>query len=242
MGTDALRAPVGVVLAGGQSRRMGRDKALLRVQGGATLLDLAVTALRAAGVNEIAISVSTTQRGEALRAAVPAVAGLPIVVDATPNRGPLGGLHAALCAYPDRAVLLVACDMPRLDPAALRLLIAESPDADVVLPCVDGRDQPLHARYGAACRAAAARLLAQGQLAMRDLLAAPELCVTRLDDAALARAGIAAAAFANVNAPADMEILLEPSMGDVKPSDATSGMASPVIHGQPPNDAGAIRG
>ncbi len=194
---------------------MGRDKALLRLSDGTTLLEQAVAALRGAGVSEIAVSVSTAARGEALRTAVAAISGLPIVVDAVPDRGPLGGLHAALCAYPDRAALLVACDMPRLDPAALRLLLAESPDADVALPRVDGRDQPLHARYGPACRPVATRLLAQGRLAMRDLLAAPELRVTRLDDAALARAGIPAAAFANVNAPADLAALNEPAMSDV---------------------------
>lgn len=206
--TVTKAAPVvGVVLAGGQSRRMGRDKALLCLPDGRTLLEQTAAALGVAGVIEVALSVSTPERGDALRDAVPALAHLRLVVDSVPDCGPLGGLHAALRDFPESRILLVACDMPRLDPAALRWLVHESWDADAIVPVIDGRDQPLHALYGSACHAVAERLLREGRLAMRDLLAAPSLRVLRLDERALSGAGIAPAAFANVNTPDDLAAL-----------------------------------
>src|SRR5579875_2744787 len=132
-------APVGVVLAGGASRRMGRDKALLRHIDGATLLERAVAALREAGLAEVAVSVSSTSRADALRAAIPVLHSVPLVVDLVPNCGPLGGLHAALCAYPGRSVVLVACDMPHLDPTALRVLVTAGDGVDVAVPHAAGR-------------------------------------------------------------------------------------------------------
>ena len=199
--------PVGVVLAGGASRRLGQDKALLRIGAGATLLERTVATVQAAGLREVVLSVSTVERGRTLREAVPAVAGLRLVVDAEPGRGPLGALHAALSAFPHHHVLLVACDMPRLDVAALRALLEKPRDADAVVPRVAGWDQPLAALYGPACLPLTARLLEQGRLALRDLLAAPGLRVRFLDETRLARAGVSAAAFDNVNTPADLEAL-----------------------------------
>jgi len=199
--------PVGVVLAGGASERMGRDKALLRIGAGPTLLERTVATVRAAGLREVVLSVSTVERGRTLREAVPAVAGLRLLVDAEPGRGPLGALHAALSAVPHHRVLLVACDMPRLHVAALRAVLEEPRDADAVVPREAGRDQPLAALYGPACLPLTARLLEQGRLALRDLLAAPGLRVRFLDETCLARAGVPAAAFDNVNTPADLEAL-----------------------------------
>lgn len=189
---------------------MGRDKALLRLDGEMTLLERAIAALRAAGLEEVAVVVSTLGHARSLRAAAPGLRATPFLFDATPGRGPLGGLHAALRAYPGRDVLLVACDMPRLDPRALRLLTApHMAAADIVLPRPEGRDQPLHARYGPACLPVATRLLEEGQLVMRTLLTAPTLRVRVLDDAVLARHGVSTAGFANVNTPADLAALVD---------------------------------
>jgi molybdopterin-guanine dinucleotide biosynthesis protein A len=194
---------VGVVLAGGVSQRMGQDKALLRPDGTATLLERTIAQLHEAGLKEVAVVVSTPEHIRSLQAAMPKAGAVPFLVDAEPGHGPLGGLHAALTAYPERDVLLVACDMPHLDTRALRLLCA--PDAaDIVLPRLAGREQPLHARYGPACLPIAVRLLQQNRLAMRGLTTAPELRARVVDDAELARHGIPATAFTNVNTPADL--------------------------------------
>lgn len=193
--------PSGVILAGGVSRRMGRDKALLALPDGRTLLARTIATLRAAGLGEVALSVSTLQRGAALQTAEPVARGLRLVPDAQHGLGPLAGLQAALSAYPGSYLLLVAVDMPYLDDAALSAMIAEPCDADALVPHVAGWAQPLMARYGPACLPVAERLIAEGRLAMRDLLTAPELRVRYLDEAWLARVGSSPHAFANLNTP-----------------------------------------
>lgn len=212
-------AAVGIVLAGGASRRMGRDKAILNLLDGRTLLERTVAVLREAGLSEIALSVSTEQRGGALRDAVPAIFDLPLVVDAMPDRGPLGGLCAALHAFPRRYLLLVACDMPRLNACALRAIVAEPRDADALAPHAGRRAQPLHALYGPGCLPVAERLLAEGRLAIRNLLDAPGLRVRFLDEAWLARSGIDAACFTNVNTPDDAAALIGPAANTVRGDD-----------------------
>jgi len=207
---NAPLSAVGVVLAGGQSRRLGRDKALLRTAtptGDVTLIERTVATVRAAGVREVVLSASTQARADSLRDAVPSLAGLHVVLDEQPGSGPLGGLVAALRAFPRHGILLVACDMPRLTTSGLRLTLEAAPEADIVAPRDAGRDQPLHARYGPACLPVAARLLQEGRRAMRGLLTAPDLRVRILDEDDLAARGVCADAFVNVNTPADLAAL-----------------------------------
>lgn len=191
---------VGVVLAGGKSTRMGVDKALLHLprDDSPTLLDRAAATLREAGLAIIGLSVSDEARGRALRDAGVACADGPIVYDATPGRGPMGGLDAALTAYPGWGVLLVACDMPCLAPASLRAVLdrAQETGADVVTPLVAGQPEPLHAYYGPRCAPVVARLLASGCFKMSALADAPSLRTSRFD--------LAPASTLNLNTPDDL--------------------------------------
>jgi molybdenum cofactor guanylyltransferase len=97
----------GVVLAGGRSRRMGRDKALLEWQG-RTLLDHAIARFQDTGCARIIASGDRPEHGGLL--------------DTYPDSGPLGGLHAAALACPGCRLVAVAVDMPRLPAQWLRLL------------------------------------------------------------------------------------------------------------------------
>lgn len=205
------REPIGVVLAGGSSTRMGRDKALLSLPGGKTLLERGIDTLREAGLSRIVVSVSSAQRGHALRAALPVLAGRAIVVDCPPDSGPLAGLCAAMSAFPGYHVLLIACDMPHLEPDPLRAMLDEPRTVDALVPVASGQLQPLCAIYGPACLRVAGRLLATGRLSMRDLLASPELRVRYLDDAWLAAKKIPHTAFDNVNTPAEFAALGHPA-------------------------------
>jgi molybdenum cofactor guanylyltransferase len=104
---------VGVVLAGGRSRRMGRDKALLEWQG-LTLLDHAIARFKDAGCVRTIVSGDRPEHG-----------GLQ---DAYPDSGPLGGLHAAGRACQGCRLVVVAVDMPKLPALWLRMLAQhESP-------------------------------------------------------------------------------------------------------------------
>ncbi len=156
----------GVVLAGGDSRRMGRPKAWLPGADGRPLVELALDALRAAGAREVVVAARDDAAPFARLAPAPAV-----VLDRGQDLGPLAGLEAALRATTRAWVLVVACDMPHLDPALLRRIadaaLRARPGTLAVVPRVDGRAQPLHAAYhrgalplvGAALDARALRLM-----------------------------------------------------------------------------------
>jgi len=125
--------------AGGESRRMGQDKARLPFLG-QPLIQRVV-----ARVASIADEVLVTTN----RPADYAFLGLPLYPDLRPGRGALGGLYTALSFASQPMVGVVACDMPfasaRLLAFQLELLEAES--ADVVIPIVEGVYQPFHAVY-----------------------------------------------------------------------------------------------
>jgi molybdopterin-guanine dinucleotide biosynthesis protein A len=152
---------VGAVLAGGASRRIGRDKAALELNG-RPLLAWVVDALRVAF--EVVLVVGPSER-ETL------VPNVPIIPDAYPGQGPLGGIATALRHTGAGRIFVAACDMPFLSHALARYLAALAPEAAAVVPRSERGVEPLCACYGRACLPVAEALLASGELAMTDLLA-----------------------------------------------------------------------
>lgn len=136
-GGEAMRADaLGAILAGGRSRRMGTDKALVPV-GGIPMIERVAAAL-----GDVANEVVIVGRHDPL-------AGIPAVPDELPGpRGPLRGLVAALRHAADRPVLLVAVDHPLVRPATLRGLLGLF-DQDAVVPVEGGVRQVTCAAYPA---------------------------------------------------------------------------------------------
>jgi molybdopterin-guanine dinucleotide biosynthesis protein A len=184
---------VGFVVAGGRSRRMGRDKALLPWAGG-TLLDHAIGRLRAVGADVRLLS------GEEPRYLD---RGLPVHTDTTPGAGPLGGLLAALNAAAPRAVLLLAVDMPFVTPELLRSLQDALAGHDAAVPVIGAAAEPLCAAYGAACREPVLAALGRGERRMTDFW--PHVRVRTLAADDLARFGDPSRLFRNLNDPADYD-------------------------------------
>lgn len=135
--------PVGVVFCGGGSRRMGRDKALIEVEGRALAARVA-DALCAAGCERVL----------AVGGDAPALAalGLEPVGDRWPGEGPLGGLASALAAVlagsrpapegdPRVRTVVAPCDLVAPDPAAFTALLAALDDGDATVATVGGRPQ-----------------------------------------------------------------------------------------------------
>jgi len=116
----ATRVPAlyGLVLAGGRSTRMGRDKAALAYGDGPPQLERAM-ALVAPHVQRAYVSVRAEQRADPLRAR------FPQITDGHANLGPIAGILAAQARHPEAAWLVVACDLPLLDAPTLAHLLRE---------------------------------------------------------------------------------------------------------------------
>jgi molybdopterin-guanine dinucleotide biosynthesis protein A len=156
----------GLVLAGGRSSRMQRDKAALDYAGKPQLAR-AVELLRPR-VARCFVSIRGDQRHDPQRD------GYDSIVDLLPDLGPIGGIHAALRAHPDKAWLILACDLPFLDAATLEHLISRRSDAHVATTyrsSYDGLPEPLCAIFEPASLALIERWLEQGEQCPRTLLA-----------------------------------------------------------------------
>jgi molybdopterin-guanine dinucleotide biosynthesis protein A/molybdopterin converting factor small subunit len=117
MTAPANAAPIwGLILAGGSSTRMKRDKAALRYRG-KSQLDRAFE-LAGRHVSRVFVSVRPDQADD------PARAHRPLIIDSVAGEGPIVGIRSALAAHPQVAWLVLACDLPFLNDAALAQLLA----------------------------------------------------------------------------------------------------------------------
>jgi molybdopterin-guanine dinucleotide biosynthesis protein A len=171
---------VGAVLTGGASRRMGADKALLEVHG-VTLVRRVADALTAAGADRV-VAVGGDIGG--LRSE-----GLEAVPDQHPGEGPLGGILTALAATDADVVVVLACDLPAADPAAITAVVEALGQADVAAPWHDGRHELLHAAWHRRAERPLQAAFAAGERAPRRAVSGlTVVSVTGLDPAALADA------------------------------------------------------
>lgn len=158
-----LDGVTGVALAGGRASRMGRDKAALLIEG-QPMVTRVVERLRQALTSVIVIGPSN------LAALEP---GAPVIPDALPGLGPLGGLATSLDAIDTGWLFLVACDMPFIQPALIRHIVAlalATPEAEAVALRAPGGLEPLHAAYRRDITAQVAHELASTRPSMRGLL------------------------------------------------------------------------
>lgn len=127
----------GVLLTGGESRRMGRNKAFLEI-GGKLLIEKSLETLQ-----RVCSKVVISSRSEDLYKGY----GYQVIVDVIKGKGPLGGIYSVLQQTEYDHLFLAACDMPFLQEDAIRLLYREIKDFDALVPYIAGRMHPLHAFY-----------------------------------------------------------------------------------------------
>lgn len=200
----------GIVLAGGRSTRMGRDKAAIEIAGSSLLQR---TALRlAAAVDEVVVVGRSGQQLPALDVPVPVL----IVRDRYPNTGPLGGIATGMQASEAAAFVAVACDMPLLEGELVRRLVALREEADAVVPVgPDGRDQPLCAVYGRTCLPAIERCLHEGSFRVTSFYSRCRVRRVHVDDPL---------PFSNVNTPDDLA-----SIGELLGREAAAAADDPGV-------------
>jgi molybdenum cofactor guanylyltransferase len=151
-----VNAPYGLILAGGASKRMQRDKAALKYQG-RTQLERAFE-LASRHVDKVFVSLRADQTSDPVRAQ------RPMIVDVGAGEGPIAGIRSALAAHPEVAWLVLACDLPYLSDAVIAgLLRRRDPSAlaTAYKSAHDGLPEPLCAIW----EPAAAQVLAQYQAA-----------------------------------------------------------------------------
>ena len=183
-----------IVLAGGESTRLRTDKALLDF-GGTTLLEITIERLREVTADIVVAC------GQGKRSNWPDV-DAQMVLDSSEGRGPLAGLEAGLRQIANEAAVVVACDMPFLNPALLALLAGRLETHAAVVPMFDGRYHALHAVYSQRCLPFVEDLLLKGG-SMRDLLAAVDTrVVAEVEVRGVDPAGLSCF---NLNVPADLE-------------------------------------
>lgn len=155
----------GLILAGGQSRRMGSDKALLLHNGQSQLARIA--ALLECVVDRVYVSTRNEQRQESERRR------FPQIIDRYDNIGPVAGILTALEDYPHVDWLVVACDLPNIDEQTLRFLLdrrtAEQPFI-AFKSSQDGLPEPLCALYAAGNADIIRRFVDDGIVCPRQIL------------------------------------------------------------------------
>jgi molybdopterin-guanine dinucleotide biosynthesis protein A len=170
-GNDTQGDVSAAVLAGGKSVRMGTDKALVPLSpGGPAMLELVLGTLRAVASD---LFIVASERPAYSRF------GVPVVPDRFPGSGVLGGIATALHHARHDRCLVVACDMPLINPELLRILVDMISPADAVVPRTRARSrqgnnvtfQPLHAVYHRRCLPAIERALTDRRLSAIAFLA-----------------------------------------------------------------------
>ncbi len=129
------------IIAGGMSRRFGRDKSLYPL-GGVPLIEHVIAALKTT-FGRIAIIADECDKFSYL--------DLPCYPDLTPGLGPIGGLYTALSRSETDLAFMVATDMPYLSPELMLYMASLAGDYDLVVPCVGGYYEALHAVYSKRC-------------------------------------------------------------------------------------------
>jgi molybdenum cofactor guanylyltransferase len=188
-----------IVLAGGQSRRMGRDKALIDYQGRPIIAHV-IDTLRALSNDLVVVSNRSDLYG---------LFGARVVPDYDPPCGPLGGIAAGLQAARHPLAVVVACDMPFLNVALLRWLIALAERYDAVVPQTGDEFEPLHAVYRRECYNPIARRLERGERRVISFFA--DVRLRSVPESEWRMLDPAGRSLVNLNTPDDLGVLSSPA-------------------------------
>jgi molybdenum cofactor guanylyltransferase len=185
----------GILLAGGKSRRMGEDKRFLQV-GERTLLERSLAVLRSLFQHVLVVIAQDSP---------PLQADVAVIRDLVPNCASLGGLYTGLRQASTEHVFVVACDMPFLNPEAVRYVTGLKQEADIVMAERPSGLQPMHALYSRRCLPVLEEMVRTHHLKIQDIVANPSLKVRLIKGGELSRIDPEGRSFLNVNTPADLD-------------------------------------
>ncbi len=187
----------GIVLAGGLSRRLGRDKAV-EPFGDEPLIARVIGRLSTL-TNETVVVVNNEARG----AELPLPDEARVAVDIYPESGSLGGIFSGLTAANNDWGFIVACDMPFLNTDLIAHMLTLREDYDAVVPLLDGYPEPTHAAYSKACLPHIESRLRAGQLKIAGFF--DDVRVRYVSESEILGYDAERLSFFNVNRPDDLE-------------------------------------
>lgn len=190
-----------IVLAGGLSTRMGRDKAFLDIDG-QTLLERVITRL-GGRFREILVVTSQQGRERIKEHKLEFSREVSLITDLYPGKGSLGGIYSGLALSPAFRNLVVACDMPFINARLVGHMAECAQGFDIVIARVRGFLEPLHSIYSKRCLGPMKRLLDDDNLRILDLL--PEMKVRYLEEDEIAPLDPHNLSFFNINTAADFQ-------------------------------------
>ncbi len=204
-----------VILAGGRSTRLGRNKAFLEVNSRPLIERIVETVAQLSQeVIIVANEVDSYDQFEAL-----------VVGDVYPGRAALGGIFSGLRAATNHRVLVVACDMPFLNLSLLRYMYRLAPQYDVVIPRLGRLTEALHAIYSQDCLPFIQRQLQAGDLRVSHLY--PHVRVRYVDRDEIDLFDPDHLSFFNINSQADLararEILAQEQQSRIPPPARSQG-------------------
>ena len=186
----------GIVLGGGQSRRMGCDKRRLQWEG-EPFLDR-VSRVMSTVFEEVLV---VTAREDYDCSHLP----VRLVTDKIPQKGSLGGLYTGLLEANNFLVFVVACDMPFLHKECISRICLYSDIDDVLVVKISSGIQPLHARYSKRCVPIIEMMIQKEDLKIQNLVAHSSLKVNIIEESVFDDIDPYRRSFMNINTPADLE-------------------------------------
>lgn len=178
-----------IILAGGNSSRMGTDKGLIDMKG-MKMIECVLQNVKSL-TNQILV-ISNNPEYKAY--------GYPVCSDIHKNCGPLGGIHAGLTHSKTGWNMVVGCDLPYVTPGFLSFLISNISDADAIVPVHGSFSEPLCALYNKSSLPKIESLLLRQELKMQNLLKQLDSKFIEVPEEKFDAATI----FRNINSPEDL--------------------------------------
>ena len=187
----------GIILAGGLSTRLGRDKSIEPIENQTLLSRIYQRLLQI--TNDITVVVNTEEKAKKIP-----VIDVNIVIDQYPNCGSLGGIFTGLNHAQQEWALVVACDMPFINIQLIEKMIKLRTNHDAVVPYLDGFPEPTHALYSKKCLPYIEKYLKKNQLQISNFF--KEVNIKKLNTEIIKKHDPDLLSFFNINNEKELNI------------------------------------
>lgn len=175
-----------LILVGGKSQRMGTNKSFVLLDG-KPMLEVVLSIIRPLFSHQPILVANSSNLYAHLN--------LPIVEDIYKEKGPLGGIHAALSYSSTPYIFVFGCDMPFLQPALIEYMVNKLEDEDILIPRDGKRIEPLHAIYSKNCLPAVEAQIRQGSFKIQSFFSQVRIKYLEKEDLAV----FGQSCFSNIN-------------------------------------------